>query len=269
MLVPSDGAPPDGSEIAASGLDGDNALSLFSQTISAISMDITRSVNELQGIASELARLSRTGGPLDRRQITHPLQAIYAEIQRQQSSLETVNSLAEKLSRTAARTDVPMASDPVSMLPGRADAERILALLLSRHQTAFIGLFYLQRLALVNSRFGTSVGDTLVSRFSRHLAKVVSKTDYLFRWAGAAFLGVFLEQTPLPAFSLQIDRHVGLRIVETIYVKDRTALIPMSCAWHVIEFSPDESLEETVSTIDSVFSDWQAGRRMHLRRPPA
>jgi hypothetical protein len=96
----------------------------------------------------------------------------------------------------------------------------------------------------------------------------VFEDDHLFRWAGAGFLGIFQRQTPLPVFSLQIDRHVAIRIVETIYVKDRTALIPISCVWHVMPFSPEETMEDTVSAIDSVFADWQAGRAVNLRRPP-
>jgi GGDEF domain-containing protein len=239
-------------------------VSLCGQTLAMVSDDITRSTGELERIASDLSSLWVGGTAPTSQQLATPIQALCTEVEQQKRAIA---GIADTLQKVLNWPD-PLgpflranAAGTVSRLPGRVEAEMALDAVKRIGRPSLIGLFYVERLGLVNERFGSAAGDAVVSDLVSRIAQFLASGESLYRWAGAGFVGLFQRDSDsVSALRHEVDHNVPARFEKTIELSTRTALIKVSCKWELFVLAPGDEITEMVSGIDAVFAGWLAGR---------
>ena len=118
--------------------------------------------------------------------------------------------------------------DPVTGLPGRQVAERLLADKLIEGKRCVAALFLANRLAATNRHYGRNAGDEVLLHVAQHLANQIRPPAMLCRWTGPAFLA-FIEAD---AQSGQITKGwtelASKPFEKTIEIGRRSVLLPIS-----------------------------------------
>jgi GGDEF domain-containing protein len=145
--------------------------------------------------------------------------------------------------------------DPVSGLPtaGRALAG-LEAAIASKKQT-YIALFAVERLDIVNSRFGFAVGDRMLLMFSQHIAQLLSTEDQLFRWRGPTLIALLKRDRPEKLVEAEVLRLAGSRLEYNVNTREHDVLLRITCSHSVLSLGPDSKISDIVERIDSFSVD--------------
>lgn len=222
-------------------------IAMLTETIAAISAANERSVSRLQNIEHEIEKASMIEDfRAVKIRLGECLTGLREETLRQrEESARTICEMNEALENTRTRTaaaPIPPATDPVTGLPQRAEAERLLASIIESRASAFAGVFLVERLQSINLRFGYAVGDHVLVSFAQMLAQKLPAADPVFRWSGPAFVAVLQREEPLEKIRAEIARIILPRLEKTVHFGYRTVLLPISATWTVLPMLPAPSL---------------------------
>jgi GGDEF domain-containing protein len=121
--------------------------------------------------------------------------------------------------------------DALTGLPGRGYAEAILVEAHSRLTPSYATVFVVERLEAVTARFGFSVADEMLLRFSQHLAQGLTNAHNLFRWSPSGFLSFIVSSGRQAEIRQEIQKVASTRLDKTVEFGTRTALLPISCQY--------------------------------------
>jgi len=145
-----------------------------------------QSISQLEDIAFLRKRLSE--------QVSHLQEAVGRQeltsgdlVTRLQSELDAAHREIEQLSQAAS-------TDALTQLPTRRAAEKLIHDLVDQDLPFSVGMAVIERLELINLRYGPQVGDGVLRRFSAALQQHLPKRAFLCRWGGPAFVTI-LERT--------------------------------------------------------------------------
>ncbi len=144
--------------------------------------------------------------------------------------------------------------DPVTGLPGRQVAQRLIEDKIRIGKDCVVALFVPDRLEAINRHHGRNAGDEVLLQIAQHLAKTVQPPATLCRWSGPAFLGL----VEAPAGSADVSRSwqsISGRPVElTLNLERRSAMVSVgvSCILKLTNQSTDvvalfEALDKAMS----------------------
>ena len=126
-------------------------------------------------------------------------------------AIQQMTTANQARARAQAKLAQQAALDPLTMLPNRTQAMRLLAgaLAQARHDGARVGLLFvdLDGFKAVNDRFGHGAGDEVLQVVSRRMVSVVRSGDVVARLGGDEFV-VLLEQVTGSAEALAVARRV-------------------------------------------------------------
>jgi GGDEF domain-containing protein len=100
-------------------------------------------------------------------------------------------------------------------LPGRPQAELALTAALEREQPLQVLVLVVNRLPLVNERFGYAVGDQILEAYSGRLMEELAEGDRLYRWSAAALIA-FLGRPGVGKFGSKHAMAPSTQFEETI-----------------------------------------------------
>jgi diguanylate cyclase (GGDEF)-like protein len=80
--------------------------------------------------------------------------------------------------------------DPVTGLPGRQVAQRLIDDKIASAKECVVALFIPDRLEAINRHHGRNAGDEVLLQLAQHLAKSIHPPATLCRWGGPAFLAL-------------------------------------------------------------------------------
>ena len=188
-------------------------------------------------------------------QIVPCVQALREDFRKQRENWErTLNKLQDDLAgATGEAKRGKSGDDPVSGLPGRPAAEQALAeLMATKPMDAYIVVCVVDRVNLINAKFGYAVGDRLLQAFLRHLMTAFSRVDQLFRWTGPAFVLVLKRSDPLARVKAEVLRATTARLEENVESNGRNVLLPVTAASTVIAVAGEPDYEHIVLKIDAL-----------------
>jgi len=140
--------------------------------------------------------------------------------------------------------------DPVTGLPGRSEAEASVLEASQKDGSAFAALFVIDRVELINMRYGYAVGDQVLLAFSQHVARHLSAHDRLFRWSGPALLALLEYRNSQRVVREEIERVTSRRLEKTITLVDRTVLLPIRADWVTYPVSGHPSVHALFHQLD-------------------
>jgi GGDEF domain-containing protein len=193
------------------------------------------------GVALQTGKVSEI-----RPQMTAVLTDLFqrAEAQRRRA-LELTDKLRDRialLEHSLPAVGRPTASeapavDACTGLPVRGEAELALrqAIEGGAARQRYAVIFYLHRMALINARFGESIGNQVILFSSQHIATTVTRaTDLLFRWTGPAFLAI-VERAESPlAVSAEVQRLISGPLSRFFETPSRSVYLPIKITAEVI-----------------------------------
>lgn len=141
--------------------------------------------------------------------------------------------------------------DPLTGLPERGEAERIMIEAMAEGRSVFAAIFVVDRVASINTRYGYAAGDQVILMMCQRLAQGFSVSDVLFRWTGPAFLLLLEREEAAIQVRSELARAVGMRMEKTLQIGGRTVLLPVTATWAVFPLSEERSVEQLIHKIDS------------------
>lgn len=112
-------------------------------------------------------------------------------------------------------------------------------------------VFGIERMAVINARFGYRVGDQMIAGLKQHLTDNLPEADRLFRWRGPYLLALIERDMAAGLPSLEMAL-IGAWCSEyEIKTHDREALIPVSVGWQMFPLRNFTGVEDLVDELDS------------------
>jgi GGDEF domain-containing protein len=223
------------------------AVAAGSQTAIARLLEIE---DELQG-TTQLEDLQTA-----RIRMSECLHGLHAEIGRQKlESTQQLTRLKVAIARSkdaaAFGTSLESRADPITGLPERPAAEAALADAVKTGNPVYAVLFVVERLDLINSRFGREVGDQVLSFLREHIAQSLSKPVRLFRWTGPALIAIVERDVAAPALSNELSRILPRKLSKTVMVANRSVLLALPSNWMVFAAHEVHPFQQLLRDIDS------------------
>jgi diguanylate cyclase (GGDEF)-like protein len=235
-----------------------NIIGMLTRAVATFGSACDRSVARLQEIECQLEKASRSEDVLLLKQsIQECLESLHDETLKQKAERARSHEMLELLE---ASHSVPVTlSDAVTGLPNRLEAEAALARAAAGPKPAYVTMLSVDRVALINARYGHAAGDEVLKLFLEALQTRVLPEDRIFRWSGPAFI-VILERTD----GIEKVRHlfravVPAKIERTIHAANRTALISISSTWIMLPVALP--VTDLVEQLDKFLANqWKQGK---------
>lgn len=246
--------------LRAQGLELQNIIAMLTETLAAISGGNDRATERLQAIEREIEKATQAEDiKVLKVRLADCLEDLRQAIEQQRrESASLVAQTRAGLDQAVARAANGLSGsglDPLTELPTRVAAEEALARLRQEHRKAYIGLFYVERLQLINSRFGYAAGDQVLIYFAEHLRRNVAREDQIFRWGAAGFVVLFEREMGEEEFHAELSRIASQRLEKTVHIGGRSVLLPVSAHWSMLPIYAEATLEKLVRRIDKFLSD--------------
>ena len=216
-------------------------VSMLTKTMTALTSGSETAVARLQSIEQHLHKASMIEDfQTARLRLAECLDGLRAEITRQkEESARTVSGIRKELEKSQERlASAPAAPrqelrpDPVTGLPRRAAAEAALIEASRENRPVYAAVFALDRLDLINTRFGYAMGDRVLLTYSQLVAQAFSRADQLFRWSGPALMALLeREGQQMPQVREEVARFANQRVEKTLQVGGRSVLLPVAANW--------------------------------------
>jgi GGDEF domain-containing protein len=224
-------------------------VGMLTKTMTAVASGSEGSITRLQSIEKQLHKASMIEDfQTAKVRMAECLDTLRMEIVRQrEESAQAVANLKNEIekwqermvSRTGQRTGQP------SGVSERQEAEAALVAAAKENRRVFAVIFLVERVSLVNSRFGYAVGDQLLQFFAEHLVQNFSSSDKLYRWSGPSFLLLMERRESSEKVRAEILRVTSQRLTQTVRVGARSVLLPVAANWAmfpVLEIRPVQLL---------------------------
>lgn len=237
-------------------------IGMLTSTVASISTASQTAVEQLSRVEKRIeGASSATDLPLLKAELADCLAMVREEAFRQrEQSAETIHSLQRGVSdsqhRLAEASTVktiqpkePLLRDLLTDLPARADAED--ALFRARTQkNLYAAVLPVDRLTLVNNRFGSQSTDRVVLFFAEYLQRHLQPKDQLFRWSANAFLAIVERAQPLDTVRADLSKFASAKLELTLRHHGREILLPVSSTWVLLAANEGKTHDSVIAKID-------------------
>lgn len=239
-------------------------LSAFTGTVTAISTASENSTMRLQELERQIlkAPTAEETKTLAIR-VSECLDSVRDQTLRQREradqNLAQLRRDLEAASKAGPAAGVQPKMDSLSGLPLRAQAEHALDTAIQSGGHGFVVAFIVDRVHLINARFGYGVGDQILLLFRENLAQHLKEGDQLFRWTGPVFLAL-LDRSSLPdSIRAEVKRVTSKKLETTVQIGSRFVLLPVSSSSLVISLLEAESAAAVIEQVDAFVASHSRG----------
>ncbi len=233
-------------------------IAMLTKAMGAIAAGSQTTVGRLEEIERELETATQLEDfQAAKVRMAECLQGLRTEIGRQKvESTRRVTELRAAIEKSSdpdaswTKGEAPR-TDPITGLLERPAAEAALAAAVKQGQPVYAVVFVLERLDLVNSRFGREAGDQVLAFFHEHVARSLTQPDRLFRWTGPALMAVVERDAPVHRVREEMSRIVSRRLSKTVVIADRSVLLAAPSNWMVFAAHEVRPLQQLLRNIDS------------------
>jgi GGDEF domain-containing protein len=142
--------------------------------------------------------------------------------------------------------------DTATGLAGHAAAEEAVASRISDGEPFAVTLFIVDRLRILNGRFGRAISDQVLMLVAQHLGQTLPGDSSLFRWSGSAFLAILPAGVTGNAAKKQMQHVVATRLEKSIETGGRSLLLPIALSFMLQQISPSDSAENVFRGLDKM-----------------
>lgn len=225
-------------------------VSMLNQTVMVLSAGSRRSVARLKKIEKGIESATRLQDIATlKAQLSDCLSFVREETAREREEVaRTVLIMEAEINK--AKQSVELAN---SGLPGRAEAERVLASSLDSDRVAdlYAAVFTLDRLDSIYSRFGSAVGDQAFRDFVGRLLLSLDVPKQVFQWDDCSVLAVLERAAPVGGVRAEMQRLSAEPLDVNVEVGGRMAVLSLVSRWLVLALAGARSPDWLINEIDS------------------
>ncbi len=173
---------------------------------------------------------------------------------------EILGQLQEQLGivegrKRSGEANLPSVLDTLTGLEVRACAERAFADAMDRGSPAYAALFVVDRLHLMNARYGYSTGDQILRRVSQHLSSCLAKDVRVFRWTGPAFVALMEQPGEGAKIREEIDRMTSVKLNVAVQIGNGSIMLPIPIISLLLSLPQIAGLAELTRRIDGFIGE--------------
>jgi GGDEF domain-containing protein len=157
--------------------------------------------------------------------------------------------------KSSQKTSAAAAPDTLTGLQARGCAERALATALDAGLPAYAALFVVDRLHVINARYGYSTGDQILRVVCDHLASGVSPGDRLFRWTGPAFVALMERVESLAEIEQEINRIGSAPLKVTVQIGNGSVSLPIPTLSLLVPLSEVKTFPDLTRRMDAFIGE--------------
>lgn len=212
-------------------------VGMLTQAMTQISNGSQNSISRLQELQKEIEHASMLGDVRAlKTRLSDCLQSIRTEVTRQRE--ESARSVADLGARMReAREAKPFQAlencDPATGLPRRADAEAAIAAACEDGSHSYAGLFVVERIQAIRTRFGPAMADQVLVAFLQRLSQVMGPTDQVFRWDDSSFLALLDRSASADQVRKELGKILSQRMEHIVDIESRSVVLPVASTWLV------------------------------------
>lgn len=249
-----------GAGIRAQSAELQKIVTMLAGSVKTLSHGSERSVNRLQTIEK---KIERACGGDDIRELKKGLQQCLTDLRQEtaQQKRDSTDSLAELRGRLddahvqiSRSVDKYSTTDPVTGLAGREEAQQKLTYLMQAGGQFQLALFTIERLELINGRYGPAAGDDVLLFLCRRLSEGFTTKVCLYRCGLAEFVAVFENGTSEHEIRTVVGRLFPARIECNIKVGERSVMLPISSRWVVMPANESADMHILTRKMEAFFS---------------
>ena len=235
-------------------------VSMLAKTVTDVSTGSERTINRLQGIEKQIEKVAVIEDIRNlKSRLSDCLESLREETQQHRVEAAEAVTALDNQAKTAAAMITTVRStvcsaDPLTGLPGRAEAEKRLASLLASKSQSYVAILVLDRLEVINARFGFAAGDQLLLEFSQHLAQNLASSTSLYRWSPACFLSLIVSSMSAEDVRKDVQRVASFRLEKLLQIGGRSVLLPISCHFTVMTILESPGPEALYQKVESFIS---------------
>jgi GGDEF domain-containing protein len=239
-------------------------LSAFTETVTAISTASENSTTRLADLEKQIVKaVTAEDAKSLAIRVAECLESVRSQTLRQREradqSLTQLRSELEASSKSGTAAGGPQKVDALSGLPLRAQAEQAMEEAIKSGGHGFVVAFVIDRVHLINARFGYGVGDQILTLFREHLAQHLKEGDRLFRWTGPVFLALLDRPNLADGVRVEVKRVTGKKLETTVQIGSRFVLLPVSSSSLVISLLEAESAAAVIEQVDGFVAGHSRG----------
>lgn len=229
-------------------------LSAFTETVTAISTASENTTTRLHELERQILKASTAEDTKSLAiRVSECLESVRDQTLRQRERAD--QSLAQLRRELEASKAGPAAGvpkmDSLSGLPLRAQAEYTLDAVIQSGGHGCVVAFVVDRVHLINARFGYGVGDQILLLFREHLAQHLKEGDRLFRWTGPVFLALLDRPNVPDGVRAEVKRVTAKKLETTVQIGSRFVLLPVSSSALIISLLESESAAAVIEQVDA------------------
>jgi diguanylate cyclase (GGDEF)-like protein len=237
-------------------------VSLFTRSLLQVSKGSAASATKLHQIERLIEKSSQSEDlRVIKAQLEKSLEVIVEEAAEQERRSEELSAqISDAMSRpesAAVLSEAVADLDLVTGLPNHRAAERALRAAITANTSTYVALLSVERLEVINGRFGFPVGDQILMLFGQHLGQRLTKNDRLYRWRGPGFVAILNRSGPEISVRAELARMMSARLEPEIELNGRSVLLPVSSSWMVTGLA--NSTMDKISQKLAAFTAAQAG----------
>jgi GGDEF domain-containing protein len=243
----------------------DKALAMSTHAVAVVSAaceDRGKNLREIDQLLEQASGATDSAGVAAR--LAECLRRLQDETRRQQEqfaqSLADLRPQLQRLEKLGAEMHLGPATDTVTGLEGRDAAGQALATAIERRGPLVGAAFLVERVQLINARFGYATGDQVLQSYSHHLAGLLEPGDRLFRWTGPVFVALMERTVPLEQIQTELDRISSANLEIAVQIGNGSVLIPVTSASALFPLAQMSSVFELARRIDAFIHE-QAQRQ--------
>jgi GGDEF domain-containing protein len=207
-------------------------------------LDVASKVEDLRVLKSEMATCLKT---------------IRTEADKQQSrSHEILQNVERTLTNRGAEPGVLKCAtelDPITGLGSWGKAEESAADAMAKGTPAYVAVVRIDRIDMINKRFGNAAGTQAFLLVSQHVAQQLANNDQLFRWRGPAFLALLDRRTPPVSVRAEMTKMLAERLKYEVSNGSRTMLLPLSVSWNLFELADFNDVQALGAQLDAFVNE--------------
>jgi GGDEF domain-containing protein len=125
-------------------------------------------------------------------------------------------------------------ADRLTGIALRPRAEQAIQAACQAGEHCYAGLFILDRIQAISSRFGSALVDQVVLFFLQHLSQGLTSQDQIFRWGPDAFLALLERDDTAENVRREVGKVLSRPIEPTFTVSDHSVVVPIASIWVIV-----------------------------------
>lgn len=228
-------------------------VEMLTQSLARISSGSVRTVKRLEETRDKLTKAADLNELRSvRTELRSCLDLLEAEVvQSRKETAETVARLSDGLEQSSLRMKAAgLQATPLSALPPRMAAEEDLQQLMDTHANAFVAVFRMSGLDVVNARYGHEIGNEILRHFAAHLSSTIRAGDRIYRWNGQSFVVVLPRRELIGKSPPEMERAANANLEREFLTRNRAVLLPIRAAWVCLKTTEFAAAQLLIARVD-------------------